>query len=353
MLGRQHHERRAEQRVRTGGEHLDRAGLAGEPDQRALGPADPVALHQLDGLGPVQGLEVAEQPLGVGGDAHHPLAQVALEHREVAALAAPVGGDLLVGQHRAQARAPVHRRVRQVGQPVGVDHASTRLLVELAPRQTAGHRAGAGRQLGLQLGHRSRPVLLVVVPRVVDLQEDPLGPPVELDVGRGDAATRVVGQAQPAQLSAHRRDVGLGGDLGVLAGLHGVLLGRQAERVVAQGVQHVVAGHPLEAAVHVGRDVAQRVPDVQPDARRVREHVEHVGLGPARHPRRGRPAVPTGSGPRTSPPAPTGPASAPRSRPPAPPCSGRASPGPRRRHRPGGGLCRSSSRVSGRPRVRT
>ena len=44
------------------------------------------------------------QPVGVGGDAHHPLAHVALEDGEVAAVAAPVGGDLLVGDDRAQAR---------------------------------------------------------------------------------------------------------------------------------------------------------------------------------------------------------------------------------------------------------
>ena len=34
-------------------------------------------------------------------------------------------------------------------------------------------------------------------------------------------------------------------------------------------------------AKHVGADVAQRVADVQPVAARVREHVEHVELGPA------------------------------------------------------------------------
>jgi hypothetical protein len=44
----------------------------------------------------------SSQPVGVRGDPHHPLAHVALEHREVAAVAAALGGDLLVGEHRAQ-----------------------------------------------------------------------------------------------------------------------------------------------------------------------------------------------------------------------------------------------------------
>ena len=289
VLGRDDHEGGAEQRVRPGREDLDRAGIAGEPDPGALGAADPVALLQLDRLRPVQLVQVGQQPRGVGGDPHHPLAQVALEDREVAAVAAPLGGDLLVGQHRAQAGAPVDRRVRQVDQPVRVDDPAAVQLVQVGPRdpgRDAGdvrrHASGAGGQQRLQLGDRPGPPRLVVVPAVVDLQEDPLGPAVELGVGGRHAASAVVRQPQPAQLLAHRRDVRLGGDPRVLPGLHGVLLGGQAEGVVAQRVQHVVPGHPLEPAVHVGGDVAQRVPDVQPDARRVREHVQHVALRPGR-----------------------------------------------------------------------
>ena len=51
------------------------------------------------------------------------------------------------------------------------------------------------------------------------------------------------------------------------------------------------AEHPVEAGVDVGRDVAQRVPDVQPRPARVGEHVEDDELLPQR--RRPRPARPT------------------------------------------------------------
>ena len=90
-------------------------------------------------------------------------------------------------------------------------------------------------------------------------------------------------EAERPQLAAHVGDVRLGRDPRVLAGLHRVLLGRQAEGVVAHRVQHVVAGHPLVAGVDVGADVAERVADVEPVAAGVREHVEHVELraGPA------------------------------------------------------------------------
>ena len=126
------------------------------------------------------------QPVGVGGDAHHPLAHVALEHREVAAVAAAVGGDLLVGDDRAQARAPVDRRVGHVRQAVRRRSTSARSVGDssrhVAP--VAGV-AGAGVELGAQLADRpgaARAAVgrsaLGVVPRVEDLQEDPLRPAV-------------------------------------------------------------------------------------------------------------------------------------------------------------------------------
>ena len=76
-------------------------------------------------------------------------------------------------------------------------------------------------------------------------------------------AAVVVVDTQPAQLRADRGDVGLGGHPRVLPGLDGVLLGGQAEGVVAHRVQHVVAVHPAEPAGDVGAQVAQRVADVQ------------------------------------------------------------------------------------------
>jgi hypothetical protein len=95
-----------------------------------------------------------------------------------------------------------------------------------------------------------------------------------------------VRQPQPPQLALHDRDVRLGGDARVLPRLHGVLLGGQPEGVEAQGVQHVVALHPAEAADDVRGDVPERVADVQPGPGRVGEHVHHeerapTGLGVA------------------------------------------------------------------------
>ncbi len=292
VLGGQHHVGGAEQGVGPGGEHLDGAGRRREPHRRAGAAADPVALHLLDGVRPIQGVEVGQQPVGVGGDAHHPLLQGPPVHREVAAVGPTVGGDLLVGQHRSQARTPVHRGLVQVGQAVAVDHLALLRCRELGPGppEPVGARvglAGTGVELGLELGDGAGLPDIAgvgVVPGVVDLQEDPLGPAVVRLVGGRHAAAGIVSQAQPPQLPAHVGHVGLGRHPGVLAVLDRVLLGRQAEGVEAHRVQHVAAVHPLVAGVDVGADEAQRVADVQPAATGVREHVEHVELRPVGHP---------------------------------------------------------------------
>ena len=280
VLGREHHVRRPEEGVRAGGEDLDRARGGRKRELGAAGTADPVALHGLDLLRPVEELQVLEQAVGVGGDAHHPLLEVLAEDREVAALGATLGGDLLVRQHGAQARAPVDGGVGAVNQAVAVDDLLALGLGLLGPvgvlglklRDELGDRAGAA----LQLRRVARRGLgLRVKPGVVDLEEDPLGPAVELAVGGGDGAALIVAESQAAQLALHVLDIRHGGGARVGAGLDGVLLGGQAEGVVAEGVEHVLAGHALEAGVDIGGDIAQRVADVQPGAGGVGEHVLH------------------------------------------------------------------------------
>ena len=133
-------------------------------------------------------------------------------------------------------------------------------------------------EFGDQLGDRPGSVRGDVVPRVVDLQEDPLRPLVELHVGGGEAAPRVVAEPEPRQLAAEVDDVGLGARARMRAGLDRVLFGGQSERVEAQRVQHITPRHPEVTRIDIGRDVAQRVTDVQALAGRVGEHVlnEHL-----------------------------------------------------------------------------
>ena len=80
----------------------------------------------------------SEQSVGVGGDAQHPLPHRAAEHREVADVAAPVGSDLLIGQHRAEPRTPVDRAVGQVREPMAIDDRMLLRSRQVRPRPAVG-----------------------------------------------------------------------------------------------------------------------------------------------------------------------------------------------------------------------
>ena len=85
-------------------------------------------------------------------------------------------------------------------------------------------------------------------------------------------------ESQHAQLAAHVFNIRLGGGPWVRTGLDGVLLGRQAEGIVAQSVQHVLAQHAVIASIGIGSDIAQRVSHVQARTGGVGEHILHIEL---------------------------------------------------------------------------
>ena len=242
-LGRQQEEAHAEERVRARGEDGD-LGVGGrdavdvgqrEVDLGALGAADPVGLHRADALGPLalEELEVVEELLGVVGDLEVPLGERALLGDGAAAPALAVD-DLLVGEDRLAARAPVHRR------GVAVDQA-------LLPH----------------------------------LEEDPLAPLVVLGVAGVEHAVVVIGEAHAAHGLGGLVDVLVRPDARLRVVLDGGVLRGQAEGVVAHGVQHVEAAHAGLAGHGVADGVVAGVAHVQV-AGGVREHLEHVLLGLAR-----------------------------------------------------------------------
>ena len=230
VLGGQDHEGHAEGGVGAGGEDLDALVRPGDGhvELGALGPADPVALHGLDPLGPLQVLQVGQQLVGVGGDAEEPLLQVLFHHQVTAALACPVRPHLLVGQHGGAPRAPVDGRLFAVGQP-----------------------------------------------RLQEAQEDDL---VEAHVDGVVAAHHpapVVARAQPAQRALQLGDAGLGEGAGVGARLDGGVLGRQAEAVEADRAEHREALHGAPADVEVAEGVVAHVALVG-GAAGVGVHAQHV-----------------------------------------------------------------------------
>ena len=237
VLGRQHDVGDAHQRVRPRGEHLDvGTGMAchREADGGALGATDPAALRGQRPLRPVDECEVLRQPVGVGGDAQHPLPERRAHDRESADLALAVD-DLLVGQHRAEAGAPV-----------------------------------------------DGDLVLVREPTFEELEEDPLRPADVARIGRVDLARPVVAEAEHSELALERGHVVARGRGRVRARADGVLLGGQPKGVPAHRVQHVVAAHPQVPTDDVGRRVPLGMADMEPSGRGVREHVEDVALVPSR-----------------------------------------------------------------------
>ena len=165
--------------------------------------------------------------------------------------------DFLVGEHGAEVGRPPDRGVSDEGQADIVD------LV-------------AGPALGFEVANRLGLVFHLAEIRAVKLEENPLRPADVFGIGGGDFAVPIVAEAERFQLAAKRLDIRGGGDRRMLAGLDRVLLGGQAERVIAHRMQDVEAVHPLVAADDVGGGVAFRMADVQARAAGVGEHVEHV-----------------------------------------------------------------------------
>ena len=233
MLGREDEERRAEQRVGPRGEDrvVDAELLAAERDLGTLRAPDPVALHPLDVLGPVDRVEVGDEAVRVVGDAEEPLLELTDLHERAGALAAPVD-DLLVGQDGLLDRVPVDRGLLAVGEAV-----------------------------------------------LEQLQEDPLRPAVVARLVRAELARPVDRDAPLAELPLEGGDRLLRRLARMLAGADRVVLRGQAERVVAHRVQHPAAGAPVEVRDGVADGVDLQVPDVRLAAG-VRQHLEHVGLRP-------------------------------------------------------------------------
>ncbi len=72
--------------------------MIGKDDFRTSGSSDPIPLHGFHAVGPVQLVEIVEQPFGIVGDAQHPLPHQPPDNRVTSfnVFAVP---DFLIGQH--------------------------------------------------------------------------------------------------------------------------------------------------------------------------------------------------------------------------------------------------------------
>ena len=122
-LGGEHHERHAENRVGAGGENRERifGAVDAELHFRTFGAANPVALRLFNRVAPVHRFQSVEQSLCVSRNAQAPLHRFLLHHRETAAHRNAVY-HLVVGEHRAELRAPVYHCFAEIGDAVVHQH---------------------------------------------------------------------------------------------------------------------------------------------------------------------------------------------------------------------------------------
>src|SRR5690554_8099864 len=165
----------------------------------ALRLADPVALHGLDLLGPLDLVEIGEQLLGIVSDLEEPQRDFLALHQSTGTPATAFD-DLLIGQYRLVHRVPVD----------------------------GGH-------------------LLVDQTFLDQLGEEPLLPAIVANITGGELAAPVIGKAQRLELITHVIDIGVGPLGGRYLVLDGSVLRRHAEGVPTHGLQYVLALHALEA----------------------------------------------------------------------------------------------------------
>jgi len=89
--------------------------------------ANPIALQRLHPFRPIEPFQIFFQSIGIGRDAQHPLHQWTAFDRMTAAFALSAN-YLFVRQHRTKCRAPVHRRVALVREPLLVHPVAHELL---------------------------------------------------------------------------------------------------------------------------------------------------------------------------------------------------------------------------------
>ena len=167
----------------------------------AVGFADPVALHLLEGIGPVNPFKSFEEPSGISRNPELPLLHHLLLNRKTTAYGQAVL-DFVVGEHGSQAGAPVDRRLTLVSNAVVHQHVGLLLFGEGIPlfcSEWVMLRTGRVDSLAPALGESvcqnlDRPgfVRVVVIPASEHHEESPLRPFVILRITSPDLAVPVI-----------------------------------------------------------------------------------------------------------------------------------------------------------------
>src|SRR5690606_25081728 len=78
------------------------------------------------------------------------------------------------------------------------------------------------------------------------------------------------------QLLPVARYIGGCRDCRVLAGLDGILLCWETERIISHGVKYIISLQPFISCEYIRGDVSQWVAHMQAGARWIRKHIQHI-----------------------------------------------------------------------------
>src|SRR5205085_8345547 len=90
-----------------------------EIDLSAFAPADPIPLQKLDPFRPIESFQFIREPFRKRGYAQHPLPHWTADDGKSAHFALAVD-DFFIRENGPQFRAPIHRHLRDVGEPDAV-----------------------------------------------------------------------------------------------------------------------------------------------------------------------------------------------------------------------------------------
>src|SRR5712692_5164915 len=84
-----------------------------------FGASNPIPLHLLQRVAPVDGVQIVEQSLGVGGDTQHPLPHRFADHGEAAHFTLALD-DFFIGEDGAKLLAPPNRHFGDISEPLRI-----------------------------------------------------------------------------------------------------------------------------------------------------------------------------------------------------------------------------------------
>jgi len=123
---------------------------------------------------------------------------------------------------------------------------------------------------------RLRFLQIVIIIMMKHLDESPLCPVVIIGIAGSDFSVPIITESDFVELITVTSNIIFCRYRRMLTCLNGVLFCRKSESIKTHRMEYVKAFQPFVTAVDVGCNVTQRMSDMQPCSRRIREHIQNI-----------------------------------------------------------------------------